>query len=142
MRYIDDTFFIQTESEDKLEDFLQHLNLKSLLIFYMLQSVLTVRSSKLIFIVDPLIVISFLSLTQRILSRTEKSIVYSQGVPIKRLRSKKDTLKNTLKVYVVGLTSAVNPRNLLTIKLGEFLKAKQSIYLNVAQRLRLVYHLL
>ena len=53
----------------------------------------------------------------------KKSIVYSHGLNIKTLCSKKINLKNTLKVYVLGLTSKVIPKNLLKIKSGEFLRA-------------------
>ena len=138
-------FFILSESKEKLEGFLQSLNAfhpnlkfnygksKVNLIFQMLQSVLTVRSLKLIFIVNPLIVISFLCLIQRILFITKNQLCIAKCFALKGCLPRMIHLKNTLKVYVFGLTSAAIPRNLLTIKLGGFLKAKQSSNLNVAQ---------
>ena len=108
----------------------------------MLQSVSTVRSFKLIFIVSPLIVISFLSLTQRILFITKNRLCIAKGCVLKGCVPRKMHLKNTLKVYVLGLASVVIPKNFLTIKLGGFLKANHSNYLKVAQRLGLVYHFL
>ena len=70
-------------------------------------------------------------------AHNKKAIVYSQGLRIKRYN-----LKNTLKVYLLGLASMVVPKNLLTIKLGGFLKENQNCYLKVAQRLGLAYLLL
>ena len=105
----------------------------------MLQSVLMVRSLKLIFFVNPLIAVSFVSFTQYILFTNETRLCIAKG--IKRLCSKKDTFENTLKVCVLGLASVVIPKNLLTTILGGFLKANQSSYLKVEQRLGLVYHL-
>ena len=98
----------------------------------MLQSVSTVRSFRLIFIVSPLIVISFLSLTQRILFITKNRLCIAKGCVLKGCVPRKMHLKNTLKVYVLGLASAVIPKNWLTIRLGGFLKANQSNYLKVA----------
>ena len=91
----------------------------------------------MIFIVSPLIVISFLSLTQGILFITKSRLSIAKD----RIR-KKLYLKNTLKVYVLALARTVTPKNWLTMKLGGFLKANQSNYFKVAQRLGLVYHLL
>ena len=77
----------------------------------MLQSVSTVRSFKLIFIVSPLIVISFLSLTQRILFITKNRLCIAKGCVLKGCVPRKMHLKNTLKVYVLGLASAVIPKS-------------------------------
>ena len=108
----------------------------------MLQSVSAVMSLKLIFIVSPLIVISFLSLTQCILFITKNRLCIAKGCILKGCVPTKMHLKSTFKVYVLGLASAVIPKNWLKIRLGGFLKESQSNYLKVAQRLGLVYHLL
>ena len=51
---------------------------------------------------------------------------------------KKMHLNNVLKISTLGLAKVVIPKNLLAIKLGGFLKANQSSYLKVTQRLGLV----
>ena len=91
IRYID-IFFIWTGSEDELEGFLQCLNTfhpylkfthdksKVSINFLDAKLVLLVRSLKLIFIVSPLIVINFLSLTQRI---TKKRLCIAKGCVLK-----------------------------------------------------------
>ena len=64
-------------------------------------------------------------------------LIYNKGCV-----SKKMNLKSTLKVYFLGLACVFIRKDLLTIKLGKFLKANQSRFLKVAPRLGLVYHLL
>ena len=108
----------------------------------MLQSVSAVRTLKLIIIVSPRIVITFLSLTQRILFITKNRLCIAKGCVLKGCVPRKINLKNILKVYILDLASVVIPKDLLTIKLGGFLKANQSSFLKVALRLGLVYHLL
>ena len=107
----------------------------------MLQSVSKVRSLKLVFIVSPLIVTSFLSLTQHILFITKNRLYIAKGCILKGSVPRKVHLINILKVYVLGLASVVMPKNWLTIKLGGFFKANH-YYLNVTQILGLVHHLL
>ena len=85
----------------------------------MLQSVSTVSTLKLIFIVSPLIVVSFLSLTQRILFITKNRLCITKGCVLKGCVPRKMLLKNTLKVYVLGLASVVIPKNVLTEQLFE-----------------------
>ena len=85
----------------------------------MLQSVSTVSTLKLIFIVSPLIAISFLSLTQRILFITKNRLCITKGCVLKGCAPRKMLLKNTLKVYVLGLASVVIRKNVLTEQLFE-----------------------
>ena len=92
----------------------------------MLQSVSTVNTLKLIFIVSPLTVISFLRLNQRILFITKNWLCITKGYVLKGCVPRKMHLENTLKVYVLGLASVVIPKNVLTVQLGGFLKENQS----------------
>ena len=73
----------------------------------MLLSVTTVRGLKLITIVSPLIVISFLVLTQRILFIRKNRLCIVKGCVLKGCVPRKMYLKNTLKVYILGLASVV-----------------------------------
>ena len=80
----------------------------------MLQSVSTVRNLKLAFIVSPLIVISFLGLTQPILFITKIRFCIVKGRILKGCGPGKMHLKNTLKIYVLGLpkkTERSYPKN-------------------------------
>ena len=143
-------FLIWTESENELEGFLQRLNAfhpnlkftqeKSKVSINFLDVTVSINGEE--FETDlyckPTNCHQFLEFNSAHPIHNKKSIVYSKGLRIPR----KMHLKNTLKVYVLGLASAVIPKNWLTIKLGGFLKANQSNYLKVAQRLGLVYHLL
>ena len=154
MRYIDDIFFIWTESEDELEGFLQclhafHPNLKcthekSEVSINFLEVIASINGEE--FETDlygkPTEFHEFLEFNSTILFIIKNRLCIAKGCALKGCVPRKIRLKNTLKVYVLGLTSAVIPRNLLTIKLGGFLKAKQNSYLNVTQKPGLVYHLL
>ena len=148
MRYIHDIFFIWTESEDELEGFLQglnafHPNLK----FTHVKSEVSINfldltvSIIITFIVSPLTVINFWSLTKRILFITKNRFCIAKGCVLNGCAPRKIHLKNTLKVYVLGLAGVVIPKKLLTMKLGGFLKENQSSYLKDAQRLGLAYFL-
>ena len=149
MRYIEDIFFIWTESEDELEGFLQRLNAfhanlkftheKSKVSIKCLDVTVSINGEE--FESDlyrkPIDCNQFLEFNSRHPIHNKKSIEHSQGS-----YSKKVVFENTLKVYVLALARTVTPKNWLTMKLGGFLKANQSNYFKVAQRLGLVYHLL
>ena len=91
----------------------------------MLQSELTVRSLKLIFVVNPLIVINFLILTQCILFKARKSIVYSQGLRIKRFCSKKDTFAKHLESLRSWFDTRGYPKELVDKKIRRVIERKE-----------------
>ena len=83
----------------------------------MLCSGLTVINLRQIFIVSPLIVISFLNLTRHIPYTLKNQLFTVKGYVLKDYVRHHWHLKITLRVYVLGLGNAVTPRNLLTINL-------------------------
>ena len=108
LRYIDDIFFIWTEGEDKLEGFLNRLNnfnsnlkfthekSKFSVNFWTWGLVLLITNLKQIYFVNPRIAISFSILILLTHFTTKKSIVYSQGLRIKRLCSSPSTFHKHL----------------------------------------------
>ena len=108
LRYIDDIFFIWTEGEDKLEGFPNRLNnfnpnlkfthekSKFSVNFWTWGLVLLITNLKQIYFVNPRIAISFSILILLTHFTTKKSIVYSQGLRIKRLCSSPSTFHKHL----------------------------------------------
>ena len=146
-------FFTWTEIEDELEGFLQRLNA-----FHYNLSFIQKRSKASINFLDVTVSINgeeietdlcfkptdwhqFLEFNSAHPIQKDRLCI-AKGCALKGWVPKRIYLKNTLKIYVLGLTWAFISRNLLTIKLGGFLKGNQSGYLNIAQRLGLVYQLL
>ena len=70
-----------------------------------------------IFIVSPVIVISFLNLTRRIPYTSRNQLLIVKGYRLKDYVRRHWHLKNTLRVYVLRLGNVVAPRNLLTTNL-------------------------
>ena len=83
----------------------------------MLRSELTVIFLRQIFIVSSVIVISFLNLTLRIPYLSKNQLLTVRGYVLKDYVHNHWHLKNTLRVYVLGLGNVVTPRNLSTINL-------------------------
>ena len=147
------SFFIWTEVENQLESLLQRLNTfhgnlnlhtknpKHQLFFQMLWSELTVIFLRQIFIVSPVIVISFLNLTLRIPYLSKNQLLTVLGYVLKDYVYHHRHLKNTLRVYVLGLGNVVTPRNLSTINLEGQQKTYQSSYLYIKRNMEPVCHL-
>ena len=99
LKYIDNVFFIWTESEEKLEEFLENLkNLHTSLKFTSEKSKKSVnfldvtvsfidQNLKIDLYCNPTNCPQFLDFNSAHPIHIKKSIVYSQGLPIKRLRS-------------------------------------------------------
>ena len=107
----------------------------------MLWSGLTVINLRQIFIVSPLIVISFLNLTRHIPYTSKNQLFIVKVYVLKDYFRHHQHLKNTLRVYALGLGNGVNPRNLLTINLEGQQKIEQSSQPNIEQNMELMYHL-
>ena len=118
MRYIDDIFFIWTESEDELEGFLQRLNAfhpnlkfthdKSKVSIKFLDVTVNINGEE--FETDlyykPTYCHQFLEINSAYPTHNKKSIVYCQGLRIKRLYSKKDKFEK----YLESLRSCFGKR--------------------------------
>ena len=76
---------------------------------------LTVINLRQIFIVSPPIVISFLNLTRQIPYTSKNQLFIVKVYVLEDYIRHHWHLKNTLRVYVLGLENGVTPRNLLTI---------------------------
>ena len=110
LRYIDDVFFIWTESEKKLEGFLNRLNdfhpdlkfthekSKSSVNFWMSVLALPITKLRQICIANLLIVISFSTLTLRILSTTKNLLFIAKDCASKDFVRHLWLSKNTWKV--------------------------------------------
>ena len=142
--------FICTECEDELEDVLQCLNY-----FHPNLKFIHDKSKVSVNFLDVTVRINggefeiylyckstdchqFLEFNSVHPIHNKKLIVYSHGLLLKGCVPKKMHLNNILKISTLGLARVVVPKNLLAIKLGSFLKANQSSYLKVTQRLGLV----
>ena len=122
LRYIDDIFFIWTEGENKLESFLQRLNTfhpnlkftheKSKTSVNFLDVVVRINGDKFEtgLYRNPLIVISFLNLTRHIPYTSKNQLFTVKGYVLNDYVRHHWHLKNTLRVYVLGLGNAVTPR--------------------------------
>ena len=120
MRYIEDIFFIWTESEDELEGFLQRLNA------FHANLKFTHEKSK--------VSIKCLDVTVSINGEAFESDLYRKPIDCNQFlefNSRHPIHNKKLIVHSQG-----------SYGLGGFLKANQTNYFKVAQRLGLVYHLL
>ena len=129
LRYIDDIFFIWTEGENKLESFLQRLNTfhpnlkftheKSKTSINFLDFVVRINGDK--FETDlyskPADCHQFLEFNSAHPIHIKNQLFIVKGYILKDYVCHHWHLKNTLRVYVLGLGNVVTPRNLLTINL-------------------------
>ena len=139
MRDIDDIFFMWTESEDKVEGFLQPLNVfhpnlkfthvKSKVSINFLDVTVSINgeSLKLIFIVSLLIVINFWRVITAHPIHKKKSIVYSQGLRIKWLCSKKDTFEKHLESLCFWFGKRGYPKEFVDNQIGSSKKTRAAI---------------
>ena len=136
MRYIDDIFFIWTESEDELEGFLQRLNAfhpnlkfthdKSKVSINFLDVTVSINGEE--FETDlyckPTDCHQFLEFNSAHPIHNKKSIVCSQGLRIKRLCSKKDTFEKHLESLRSWFGKCGYPKELVDNQIRRVLERK------------------
>ena len=126
LKYIDDISFIWTEGKNKLESYLKRLNTfhpnlkltqkKSETSVNFLE-VLSVLNLKQIFIVSPLIVISFSNLTRNIPFTSKHQLFIVKGYVLKDYVRRHWHLKTPWEYTFLGLGNVIITKNLLASSL-------------------------